>query len=346
MGVPLVKTKLMAYATGAAFGGMAGRLPRRLPQHGQRRPVPVRLLDLHPRDGHPRRPGLDLGGGARRGRRCRSSTPTSSRTCSTACRRKIGLDFDLTQLSFGIFGFLIVLMMVLRPAGPAARAKAQARAHRGHRRPTSRVYEARRERRRRHDRADAAPSGDADPRGRRTSRKIFGGLVAVNDVTFSIPRSGRSSRSSGPTAPARRRSSTCSPGLYKPTTGRIVLRRQGHHRQAAGPDHWRWASRGRSRTSACSPTMSALENVMVGQHARMKAGLFGSIFRPPWVRRGGARPSREQGARDARLRRPRPAHPRRARDRTSPTATSAGSRSPARSPPSPSCCCSTSRRRG
>src|SRR6202035_2642765 len=31
--------------------------------------------------------------------------------------------------------------------------------------------------------------------------------------------------------------------------------------------------------------MSAVENVMIGRHARMKAGLFGSIFRPPWVRR-------------------------------------------------------------
>jgi branched-chain amino acid transport system permease protein len=30
---------------------------------------------------------------------------------------KVGLDFDLTELSFGIFGFLLVIMMVLRPAG-------------------------------------------------------------------------------------------------------------------------------------------------------------------------------------------------------------------------------------
>jgi branched-chain amino acid transport system permease protein len=29
----------------------------------------------------------------------------------------IGLDFDLTELSFGIFGFLLVIMMVLRPEG-------------------------------------------------------------------------------------------------------------------------------------------------------------------------------------------------------------------------------------
>jgi branched-chain amino acid transport system permease protein len=31
--------------------------------------------------------------------------------------QKIGLDFDLTELSFGIFGFLLVIMMVLRPEG-------------------------------------------------------------------------------------------------------------------------------------------------------------------------------------------------------------------------------------
>ena len=30
---------------------------------------------------------------------------------------KIGLDFDLTELSFGIFGFLLVIMMILRPEG-------------------------------------------------------------------------------------------------------------------------------------------------------------------------------------------------------------------------------------
>ena len=31
--------------------------------------------------------------------------------------------------------------------------------------------------------------------------------------------------------------------------------------------------------------MSAVENVMIGRHARMRAGLVGSIFRPPRVRR-------------------------------------------------------------
>ena len=31
--------------------------------------------------------------------------------------------------------------------------------------------------------------------------------------------------------------------------------------------------------------MTALENVMIGRHSRMRAGLFGSILRTPWVRR-------------------------------------------------------------
>jgi branched-chain amino acid transport system permease protein len=30
---------------------------------------------------------------------------------------KLGLDFDITEISFGIFGFIIVLMMILRPEG-------------------------------------------------------------------------------------------------------------------------------------------------------------------------------------------------------------------------------------
>jgi len=40
---------------------------------------------------------------------------------------QIGLDFDLTQLGFGIFGFLLVIMMVLRPQGllPEKRHKAE-----------------------------------------------------------------------------------------------------------------------------------------------------------------------------------------------------------------------------
>jgi branched-chain amino acid transport system permease protein len=30
---------------------------------------------------------------------------------------KIGLDFDMTQITFAIYGFLLLLMMILRPQG-------------------------------------------------------------------------------------------------------------------------------------------------------------------------------------------------------------------------------------
>src|SRR3954447_606024 len=40
---------------------------------------------------------------------------------------KVGLNFDLTELGFGIFGFLLVIMMILRPQGltPGAGRKAE-----------------------------------------------------------------------------------------------------------------------------------------------------------------------------------------------------------------------------
>ena len=45
--------------------------------------------------------------------------------------RKLGLDFDLTQLGFGIFGFLLVIMMVLRPEGMIPERRRQAELHSG-----------------------------------------------------------------------------------------------------------------------------------------------------------------------------------------------------------------------
>ena len=90
--------------------------------------------------------------------------------------------------------------------------------------------------------------------------------------------------------------------------------------------------------------MTSLENVLVGMHCRMRGGIFGSILRTPRVRRE-EREARERGRELlALLRAARP----RQRDgaRTCPTATSAGSRSRARSRPTRSCCSSTSRRPG
>ena len=68
VGVPIVRTKLLAYGVGAGLGGVSGRLPRVVPEHRQPAPVHVLVLDLHPRHGRARRAGLDLGRGGRRDR--------------------------------------------------------------------------------------------------------------------------------------------------------------------------------------------------------------------------------------------------------------------------------------
>jgi branched-chain amino acid transport system permease protein len=40
---------------------------------------------------------------------------------------KVGLDFDMTQITFAIYGFLLVIMMILRPQGllPERRREAE-----------------------------------------------------------------------------------------------------------------------------------------------------------------------------------------------------------------------------
>jgi branched-chain amino acid transport system ATP-binding protein len=111
--------------------------------------------------------------------------------------------------------------------------------------------------------------------------KVFGGLVAVSEVDFSIPRRGIVSII-GPNGAGKTTFFNMLTGLYKPTTGRIAF--DGRDITGARPD--RILARGMARTFQnirLFATMSGLENVMVGQHARMKAGLMGSIFRPPWV---------------------------------------------------------------
>ena len=113
--------------------------------------------------------------------------------------------------------------------------------------------------------------------------KEFGGLVAVNDVSFLVPQLSIVSLI-GPNGAGKTTLFNMLTGLYKPTSGRILFGERDVTR--ARPDVI--TSLGVARTFQnirLFGAMSALENVMIGRHSRMRAGLFGSIFRPPWVRR-------------------------------------------------------------
>jgi branched-chain amino acid transport system ATP-binding protein len=113
--------------------------------------------------------------------------------------------------------------------------------------------------------------------------KSFGGLHAVSDVTFWIPERAIVSMI-GPNGAGKTTFFNMLTGLYKPTSGVISYR--GRDITGMRPD--RITAAGIARTFQnirLFGTMTALENVLVGEHVRMKAGLFGSILRTPGVRR-------------------------------------------------------------
>jgi len=113
--------------------------------------------------------------------------------------------------------------------------------------------------------------------------KAFGGLLAVDNVDFAIPPFSIVSLI-GPNGAGKTTFFNMLTGLYKPTVGRIAF--AGQDVTGKRPD--KITALGVSRTFQnirLWGTMSAVENVMVGQHVRTKSGLLGSIFRPPKVRR-------------------------------------------------------------
>ena len=113
--------------------------------------------------------------------------------------------------------------------------------------------------------------------------KAFGGLVAVEDVSFDVaPRSIVSII--GPNGAGKTTFFNMLTGLYRPTVGRISF--GGADVTGTRPDIITKLGVARTfQNIRLFSSMTATENVMVGQHARMSAGLFGSILRPPAVRR-------------------------------------------------------------
>src|SRR6185437_1154202 len=112
--------------------------------------------------------------------------------------------------------------------------------------------------------------------------KMFGGLVAVNAVSFDIPQHSIVSLI-GPNGAGKTTLFNMLTGLYRPTRGRILLGDRDITRSR--PDVI--TGHGVARTFQnirLFGAMTAVENVMIGHHARMR-GVFGSIVRPTWVRR-------------------------------------------------------------
>jgi branched-chain amino acid transport system permease protein len=116
MGVPLVKTKLLAYGTGAAFGGVSGAFLasylNTVNADQFQFSFSIFVLAMIILGGLGSIWGVVLGAIA-----LSLINNYFIPDVFNTWPEKVGLDFDLTQLSFGIFGFLLVIMMVLRPEG-------------------------------------------------------------------------------------------------------------------------------------------------------------------------------------------------------------------------------------
>jgi branched-chain amino acid transport system ATP-binding protein len=113
--------------------------------------------------------------------------------------------------------------------------------------------------------------------------KVFGGLVAVDDVSIDIPTHSIVSII-GPNGAGKTTVFNMLTGLYKPTSGRILL--GGRDVTRRRPDQITGLGVARTfQNIRLFGAMTAVENVTVGRHARMRAGVFGSIVRAPWVRR-------------------------------------------------------------
>ena len=114
-------------------------------------------------------------------------------------------------------------------------------------------------------------------------RKEFGGLVAVDDVDFTIPL-GAIVSLIGPNGAGKTTFFNMITGVYKPTDGRVVFDGE----DIGGKPPHAATQRGIGRTFQnirLFEQMTSVENVLVGMHCRLKGRIVPSIFGFPGVRR-------------------------------------------------------------
>lgn len=117
--------------------------------------------------------------------------------------------------------------------------------------------------------------------------KYFGGLRAVHQISFVIPRH-QITALIGPNGAGKTTVFNCITGQYRPNCGRIQWLGRGGPLDLGGLQSYQVTRLGLARTFQnirVFPNMTTLENVMVARHVRTKAGILGAIFRPPRVQK-------------------------------------------------------------
>ena len=105
----------------------------------------------------------------------------------------------------------------------------------------------------------------------------FGGLKAINALNMCVEK-GEIHGLLGPNGSGKTTSFNVISGVYQPTEGNVFL----EGRKINGNEKYKINELGIARTFqhiSLFPTMNVLENVIVGQHCRTKAGLTAAILR-------------------------------------------------------------------
>ncbi|MDR2051616.1 MAG: ABC transporter ATP-binding protein [Deltaproteobacteria bacterium] len=113
--------------------------------------------------------------------------------------------------------------------------------------------------------------------------KSFGGLVAVDEVSFEVSRGGIVGLI-GPNGAGKTTVFNLITGNYKPDEGEVIF----ENKNITGLLPHKIVEMGIARTFQnirLFPEMSALENVLSGCHCRMRSGLLASMFHLPGQRR-------------------------------------------------------------
>jgi branched-chain amino acid transport system ATP-binding protein len=108
-------------------------------------------------------------------------------------------------------------------------------------------------------------------------RKEFGGLVAVNNVDFTVPQ-GAIVSLIGPNGAGKTTFFNMLTGVYKPTSGDVIF--DGEY--VGGKPPHAITNRGIGRTFQnirLFKEMTSLENVLVGMHGHLKGGIVRTILR-------------------------------------------------------------------
>ena len=111
----------------------------------------------------------------------------------------------------------------------------------------------------------------------------FGGLVAIDDVSFAVPAEGITAII-GPNGAGKTTLFSMISGFLLPTEGRIFF----EDAEITGVAPERIAARGLVRTFQLVQlfqNLTVLENVKVGRHVRTRSGLLAALARPGWSRR-------------------------------------------------------------